>query len=50
LGDQIIKVFWWENLNKRDHTEDRDTTGMIIFKHISKKQNGKVWTEASGSS
>jgi hypothetical protein len=49
LGDQINEGVWWENLNKRDHTEDLGTTGMIIFKYILQKQNGKVWTEASGS-
>jgi hypothetical protein len=49
LGDQINKGFWWENLKERDHTEDLDTTGRIICQYILKKQNGKVWTEASGS-
>jgi hypothetical protein len=29
-------------MKERDHTEDPDTTGRIIFKNILKKQNGKV--------
>jgi len=36
--------FWWGNLRNRDHLEDPDIDGRIIFKWIFKKwDEGMDW-------
>jgi hypothetical protein len=37
--------FWSENLKARDHSEDLDLDGKIMFEWILGKQGGKVLTE-----
>ena len=32
--------FWWRNLRERDHLEDTDIYGRIIFKSIFRKWDG----------
>jgi hypothetical protein len=36
---------WLENLKETGHFENPGIDGWIILKWISKKENGKVWTE-----
>jgi hypothetical protein len=37
-------VFWLENLQRRDHSEELDADLRIILEWILRKQGGKVWT------
>jgi len=45
IGDRrgAYKI-WWDNLRERDHLEDLDVDGRLIFKWIFRKWNGEVWT------
>jgi hypothetical protein len=38
----MLKIFWLENQNVRDHSEDLDADGMIKIGWILGKQFGKV--------
>jgi hypothetical protein len=41
--------FWWENLRKREHWEDRGVGGRIILRWIFSKWDVRAWTGSSGS-
>jgi hypothetical protein len=43
-------LFWLENLNERDNSEDMGIEGKIILESILGKQCGKVWTLLHGDS
>jgi hypothetical protein len=36
--------YWWESQKERDHYEDQDVGGRIIFRWISVRWDGVVWT------
>jgi hypothetical protein len=38
-------AFWQGNLDERNHLEDLDVGGEIIFKRMLKKSSRKSWTE-----
>jgi hypothetical protein len=40
----VYTGFWRGVLRERDHSEDLDVDGRIIFKRIFKKWDGEVWT------
>ena len=39
---EVHAGFWWDNL--RDHFEDLDVDGRLIFEWIFRKWDGEVWT------
>jgi len=41
---EVHAGFWWDNLRERDHFEDLDVDGRLIFKWIVRKWDGDVWT------
>ena len=41
---EVHAGFWWDNLRERDHLQDLDVDGRIIFKWIFRKWDGEVWT------
>ena len=41
---EVHTGFWWDNLRERDHLEDLDVDGRLIFKWMFRKWNGEVWT------
>jgi len=40
---EVHAGFWWDNLRKRDHFEDLDVDGKLIFEWIFRKWDGEVW-------
>jgi len=36
-----VTGFWWENLGKRDHLEDKGMNGRIILRWIFRKWTGE---------
>jgi hypothetical protein len=40
----VYTGFWWGNLRERDHLEDPDVDGRIIFKWIFRKWDLGEWT------
>jgi len=41
---EVHAGFWWDNLRERDHFEDLDVDGRLIFEWIFRKWDGEVWT------
>jgi len=41
---EVHTEFWWDNLRERDHLEDLDLDGRVIFKWIFRKWDPGVWT------
>jgi hypothetical protein len=41
---ELRTKFWFESLNRKDHSEDLGEGGKIILKWILGKQGGNVWT------
>jgi hypothetical protein len=37
--------YWWETQRGRDHKEDQDVVGWIIFVWILERWDGVMWTE-----
>jgi hypothetical protein len=45
MGGEAYTGFWWENLRKRDHSEDPDVDGRNILRWIFRRWNvGRAWT------
>ena len=41
---EVHAGFWWDNLRERDHFEDLDVDGRLIFEWIFRKWDEEVWT------
>jgi hypothetical protein len=41
------RVFWWENLRKREHLEDPGVCGKIILRWIFREWGVGAWTGSS---
>jgi hypothetical protein len=46
---EVHTGFWWDNLRGRDHLEDLDVDGRIIFKWIFRKWDGGDGLDSCGS-
>jgi len=38
------KIFWLENLEERDHSDDLGVNGRTILEWILRKEGGWMWT------
>jgi hypothetical protein len=41
-GGEVHTVFWWDNLRKGNHLEDRGVNGRIILNWIFEKGDGEI--------
>ena len=41
---EVHTGFWWDNQRERDHFEDLDVDGRLIFEWIFRKWDWEVWT------
>jgi len=47
---EVHTGFWWDNLRERDHLEDLDVDGRLIFKWIFRKwDEGGYGLDSCGS-
>jgi hypothetical protein len=40
----MIKKFWSENVNGRDHLENLGVDGKLLSEYIFERYGGKLWT------